>query len=62
MNKSKRTLLSLFSILFCLALFVTGIRFAEKIPFLTVLGILGLCGIYFVVYRLVKTTVEIKKS
>ncbi|KAF0820908.1 hypothetical protein KIS4809_0435 [Bacillus sp. ZZV12-4809] len=62
MNKRKQILLSLFSILICLALFVTGILFAEKLPLLTVLGILGLSGIYFVVYRLVKTTVDIKKS
>jgi hypothetical protein len=62
MHKRKRILPSLFSILICLALFVTGILFAEKIPFLTVLGILGLSGIYFAVFRLVKTTEEIKKS
>lgn len=61
LRKNKRILLSLFAILICLALFVIGILFAEKMPFLTLLGIAGLCGIYYVVFRLVKTSAEIKK-
>ncbi|KAF0823196.1 hypothetical protein ACOSZF_19730 [Cytobacillus firmus] len=61
LKKSKRILLSLFAILICLGLFVIGILFAGKMPFLTVLGIAGLSGIYYVVFRLVKTSAEIEK-
>lgn len=54
LNKSQRLLLSLLAIILSFALFVVGILFAEKVPFLTVLGILGLSGVYYFVFRIVK--------
>ncbi|KON90442.1 hypothetical protein AF332_26380 [Sporosarcina globispora] len=54
MNKSQRFLLSLLAIILSFALFVTGILFAEKMPFLIVLGILGLSGVYYFVFLIVK--------
>ncbi|WP_264740089.1 hypothetical protein [Cytobacillus firmus] len=54
MNKSHRFLLSLLAIILSFALFVIGMLFAEKLPFLTVLGILGLSGVYYFVFRIVK--------
>ncbi|MBN8204210.1 hypothetical protein JI665_27625 [Bacillus sp. NTK034] len=54
MKKSQRLLLSLLAVILSFALFVIGIIFAEKMPFLTVLGILGLSGVYYFVFRIVK--------
>ncbi|MDM5227217.1 hypothetical protein QUF73_13480 [Cytobacillus sp. NJ13] len=59
MNKSQRFLLSLLAIILSFALFVIGILFAEKIPFLTVLGILGLSGVYYFVFRIVKRSSKV---
>lgn len=54
LTKSQRFLLTLLAIILSFALFVVGILFAEKVPFLTVLGILGLSGVYNFVFRIVK--------
>ena len=54
LTKSQRFLLTLLAIILSFALFVVGILFAEKVPFLTVLGILGLSGVYYFVFRIVK--------
>ncbi|WP_312886320.1 hypothetical protein [Bacillus sp. NTK034] len=54
LKKSQRLLLSLLAVILSFALFVIGIIFAEKMPFLTVLGILGLSGVYYFVFRIVK--------
>ncbi|MBT2689664.1 hypothetical protein J7I93_15855 [Bacillus sp. ISL-47] len=54
MKKKRHSLLTIFGIIFCFVLFAAGILFSDSLPFLTLLGIAGLSGVYYFVFRLVK--------
>ena len=46
-------ILSIVGIILCFILFVVGMVFSEQIPFLTLVGMLGLSGMAYFVFRIV---------
>jgi len=61
MNSKKNTILSIVGIILCFILFATSMLYVEQNAFLTLLGILGLSGMSYFVFRLVTKTLENKK-
>ncbi|WP_342598874.1 hypothetical protein MHB48_15640 [Psychrobacillus sp. FSL H8-0483] len=53
MDIKPNTIFSIVGIILCFILFVVGMLYAEQIPLLIIVGILGLGGMCYLVYRIV---------
>lgn len=60
MNKKQNNLFSILGIIVCSTLFVVGMLYAEQIPLLTIVGILGLVGMSRFVSHIVTSMMERK--
>lgn len=61
MNCKKNTILSIVGIIICFILFAASMSYVEQNAFLTLLGILGLSGVSYFVFRMVTRTLDNKK-
>ncbi|WP_449355560.1 hypothetical protein ACUL41_06635 [Virgibacillus natechei] len=53
MDTKQNAIFSIVGIILCFILFVVGMLYAEQIPLLTIIGILGLGGMWYFVSRIV---------
>ncbi|WP_377890161.1 hypothetical protein [Alkalihalobacillus sp. R86527] len=54
----KNNVLNILGILICFVLFGLSMVLVSEVPFLTMTGIIGLCGVHYFVYRLVSTQIS----
>lgn len=58
MNNKQNNLYNILGIIMCLILFIVGMLYAEQIPLLTIVGILGFVGMSRFVFRIVTSMME----
>ncbi|WP_156177714.1 hypothetical protein [Bacillus sp. SA1-12] len=57
----KEILLNIVGSIFCFIMFSIGMLYAEQVPFLTLLGIVGLSGFSYFVFRMVTLAIANQK-